>query len=210
MEINTNHNIAEEIASQLLAVEAVFLRPQDPFTWASGIKSPIYCDNRITLSYPKLRNLIRDAFIQTIKNELSHVEVIAGVATAGIPQASIIANQMNLPLIYVRPEAKDHGRNNQIEGKLEPGTNVVVIEDLLSTGSSSLKAIQALEEAGANVLGLVAIFSYELSKLQENFTKAKIPYYTLSNYPVLIDLALKTGRISEEDYKLLQDFRTRF
>lgn len=146
-------NRSEQIAAQLLEIEAVFLSPEDPFTWASGIKSPIYCDNRVSLSYPKARDLIRDSFVELIQEQYPGLDAVAGVATAGIPHASLIADKMQLPMCYVRSSSKDHGRTNQIEGKLKHGAKLVVVEDLISTGGSSLKAVEALKEAGFEVLG---------------------------------------------------------
>lgn len=195
------------IAQALLDTEAIFLEPSNPFTWASGIKSPIYCDNRITLSYPETRTLIKNSFVELIQKNYPEVEAIAGVATAGIPQAAIIADSMKLPLVYVRSSAKDHGRTNLIEGRLEAGAKVVLIEDLISTGGSSIKAAKSLQEAGAKVLGLAAIFSYKLKKAQEAFDIAKIPYTTLSNYDALLELVKESGKYSEPELELLQSWR---
>ncbi len=197
----------ESIANKLLDIGAVFLRPNDMFTWASGIKSPIYCDNRLTLSYPEVRNLIRDSFVELIKKEYPQVQAIAGVATAGIPHASLIANELNLPMIYVRADAKSHGRENQIEGKLAAGTKVLVIEDLISTGGSSLKAVTTLKEASLDVLGLVAIFTYNLQKAKNNFKEANVLYHTLSNYETLIEVALKRGDIQTNDLAMLKEWQ---
>lgn len=197
-------SIKSDIAAKLLEIGAVFLRPNDMFTWASGIKSPIYCDNRITLSYPEFRTQIKNAFVALIKEKFPKVEIIAGVATAGIPQASLIADAMNLPLVYVRSSAKDHGRANQIEGKLNPGSKVIVIEDLISTGGSSLKAVEALRESGAEVLGLAAIFTYDLEQAKENFNKANCKYYALSDYETLIETALERKLINEADLGTLR------
>ena len=157
-------DVSKDIAKALLDSKAVFLRPNDLFTWASGIKSPIYCDNRLTLSYPKIRDLVKKSFVEMIMSKFPAAEYIAGVATAGIPQATLIADEMNLPLVYVRSGAKDHGRTNQIEGHIEPGAKVVVIEDLISTGGSAINAMHTLQDAGADVLGLLAIFDYQLLK----------------------------------------------
>jgi orotate phosphoribosyltransferase len=200
-------SVEKTIAKALLKAKAVFLRPKHPFTWASGIKSPIYCDNRITLSYPETRTLIKNSFIELIKKNYPSVEVIAGVATAGIPQASIIADTMQLPLVYVRSSAKDHGRTNMIEGKLDANAKVVLIEDLISTGGSSLKAAESLQEAGAELLGLAAIFSYNLKQAKIAFDKAKISLATLSNYDALLELAQESGEYSEEELILLQTWR---
>lgn len=197
----------ESIANKLLEIGAVFLRPDNMFTWASGIKSPIYCDNRMTLSYPAVRNLIRDSFIELVRQEYPHVQAIAGVATAGIPHASLIANELNLPMIYVRADAKSHGRENRIEGKLAAGTKVLIVEDLISTGGSSLKAVSALQDASLDVLGLVAIFTYNLQKAKNNFKEAGIAYHTLSNYETLIEVALKRGDIQAEDIEMLRQWQ---
>jgi orotate phosphoribosyltransferase len=193
----------ESIANKLLDIGAIFLKPNDMFTWASGIKSPIYCDNRMTLSYPEVRNLIKNAFVELIKKEYPQTQAIAGVATAGIPHASLIANELNLPMVYVRADAKSHGRENQIEGKLPAGTKVLVVEDLISTGGSSLKAVSALQDASLEVLGLVAIFTYNLQKAKDNFKNANVPYHTLSNYETLIEVALKRGDIQASDLAIL-------
>jgi orotate phosphoribosyltransferase len=203
-------NVAQHIASELLKIEAVFLKPHDQFTWASGIKSPIYCDNRITLSYPKLRQFITNELVALIKNQFAHVEVIAGVATAGIPQAALVAAELNLPLCYVRSSNKDHGRQNLIEGKIEAGTNVVLIEDLISTGKSSLAAADSLNVAELNILGLAAIFDYQLPISVKNFSEKHVPYASLSNYEELCQIAVKENYIKEEDIKILNDWRNQF
>lgn len=203
----TTMSTQEDIANKLLDIGAVFLKPNDMFTWASGIKSPIYCDNRITLSYPAVRNLIKNAFIELIKEKYPQVEAIAGVATAGIPHASLIADELNLPMIYVRADAKNHGRENQIEGKLKADTKVVVVEDLISTGGSSLKAVSALQDASLEVLGLVAIFTYNLNQARNNFKEAGVAYHALSNYETLIEVALKRGDIQTEDLEVLKDWQ---
>lgn len=202
-------NQAKLIASKLLEIGAVFLKPNDMFTWASGKKSPIYCDNRITLSYPELRTQIKDFLVTLIKEKFPEANLIAGVATAGIPQATLVADLMELPMIYVRPKAKDHGRTNQIEGHIPTNSKIVVIEDLISTGSSSLETIKALQENSPNskILGLVSIFTYEFEQARESFAKANIPYYSLSNYTTLINTALEMGKISEADLKILHDWR---
>jgi len=210
-----NQGIARDIAKALLEIKAVFLRPNDMFTWASGIKSPIYCDNRVTLSFPAIRSLIRDSFVKLIKEKFPDAEYIAGVATAGIPHAALIADAMHLPMIYVRSSSKDHGRENLIEGDLIPGSKVVVIEDLISTGSSSIAAIQNLlnafpENSSAEpieILGLVAIFDYKLDKSVKNFSDLALPYYSLSNYDELVDVALDQGYIKEADVEFLKQWR---
>lgn len=201
---------AETIADRLLEIEAVFLRPNDLFTWASGIKSPIYCDNRVSLSYPAVRDLIRDSFVDLIKQEYPDLDAVAGVATAGIPHASLIADKMQLPMCYVRSSSKEHGRTNQIEGKLKPGSKVVVVEDLISTGGSSLKAVEALREAGFEVLGLVAIFTYNLQKSQDAFNQANVAYSCLSDYDTLVERALQLGKIQDDDLSVLQEFKSQF
>lgn len=199
--------VSKDIAKGLLDTKAVFLRPDDMFTWASGIKSPIYCDNRITLSYPKVRDLVKKSFVSMVLSKFPAAEYIAGVATAGIPQATLIADEMNLPLIYVRSGAKDHGRTNQIEGYLEPGAKVVVIEDLISTGSSAINAMHTLQDAGADVLGLLAIFDYQLLKSVKNFAEIGLPYYSLSGYDELVEVALENGYVKESDIDFLKDWR---
>ncbi|NJJ41566.1 orotate phosphoribosyltransferase [Paenibacillus apii] len=200
-------NRSEQIASYLLKIEAVALRPQEPFTWTSGIKSPIYCDNRLTLSYPEIRSYIADAFAELIATEYPGTEVIAGTATAGIPHAAWVADKLNLPMAYIRDKAKGHGKQNQIEGIISPGQKVIVIEDLISTGGSSLKAAQAVKEAGGEPLAVLAIFSYELDRATNAFSEAGIPLQSLSNYSTLIDVALGQGKIAAEDVELLQSWR---
>ena len=187
------------IAKHLLDIEAVALRPNDYFTWTSGIKSPIYCDNRITMSYPKIRREIAAGMSKVIKEKFPEVEVVAGTATAGIPHAAWVSEVLDLPMIYVRDSAKKHGKTNQIEGKLLEGQKVVIIEDLISTGLSSLKVAKALEEAGAEVLGVVAIFSYELKKAQDAFVADNVEYHTLTNYNFLIEEAVASNYIKQED-----------
>lgn len=200
--------ITEElIAKDLLEIKAVFLRPNDPFTWASGIKSPIYCDNRLTLSYPKVRNHIEQGLADLIKEKYPEVECLMGTATAGIAHAALAADILELPMGYVRGGAKSHGRNNQIEGLVTPGMKVVVVEDLLSTGGSSLECVKVLEDAGCEVLGLVAIFSYGLPQLASNFKEANCLYSTLSNYDVLIKVALESNYIAQEDLAKLNQWK---
>ncbi|MEK4352594.1 orotate phosphoribosyltransferase [Paenibacillus sp. FSL R5-0475] len=200
-------NRSEQVASYLLEIGAVALRPQEPFTWTSGIKSPIYCDNRLTMAYPEVRNYIADAFAQLIKSEYSDAEVIAGTATAGIPHAAWVADKLNLPMAYIRDKAKGHGKQNQIEGLIKPGQKVVVIEDLISTGGSSVKAAQAVQEAGAEVLAVLAIFSYELDRAVDAFAAAEMPLQSLSNYSTLIDVALAQGKIESTDVEVLKSWR---
>ena len=170
--------IEKNIAKDLLAIEAVFLSPNEPFTWASGLKSPIYCDNRITMSYPKVRKAIAQGLAEKIKQAFPDVEVIAGTATAGIPHAAWVAEILDLPMVYIRSKAKDHGKGNQIEGRIFEGQKMVVIEDLISTGQSVLEATEAAKREGANVLGVTAIFTYELPAGEENFAKAELPLFT--------------------------------
>ncbi|MNO39544.1 Orotate phosphoribosyltransferase [compost metagenome] len=200
-------NRSEQVASYLLEIGAVALRPQEPFTWTSGIKSPIYCDNRLTMAYPEVRNYIADAFAQLIKSEYPDAEVIAGTATAGIPHAAWVADKLNLPMAYIRDKAKGHGKQNQIEGLIKPGQKVVVIEDLISTGGSSIKAAQAVQEAGGEVLAVLAIFSYELDRAVDAFAAAEMPLQSLSNYSTLIDVALVQGKIESTDVELLKSWR---
>ena len=196
--------LASQIASDLLDIQAVYLKPNDPFTWASGIKSPIYTDNRVTLSYPETRTLIENGFVDKIKEEFPEVEVIAGTATAGIPHGAIIAD---LPFAYIRSKPKDHGAGNQIEGRVTKGQKMVVVEDLISTGGSVLEAVAAAEREGADVIGVVAIFTYELPKATENFEKAGVKLVTLSNYTELIKVAKVQGYITADDLTLLRKFK---
>jgi orotate phosphoribosyltransferase len=198
---------SNQIAKDLLDIEAIFLRPNEPFTWASGIKSPIYCDNRITMSYPTVRRAIAKGLAVVIKTTYPEVEVIAGTATAGIPHAAWVAELLDLPMVYIRSKAKEHGKGNQIEGRIQPNQKMVVIEDLLSTGGSVLEACEAAKREGADVLGVAAIFTYELPQVQANFEQADLPYVTLTNYTALIESALETGAIQESDVALLQEWR---
>ncbi|MGQ4243719.1 orotate phosphoribosyltransferase [Enterococcus casseliflavus] len=198
---------SNQIAKDLLDIEAIFLRPNEPFTWASGIKSPIYCDNRITMSYPHVRRAIAKGLAAVIKTTYPEAEVIAGTATAGIPHAAWVAELLDLPMVYIRSKAKEHGKGNQIEGRIQPNQKMVVIEDLLSTGGSVLEACEAAKREGADVLGVAAIFTYELPQVQENFDQAGLSYVTLTNYTALIESALETGAIQESDVALLQEWR---
>lgn len=199
--------LAKDIARDILDIKAVYLKPNEPFTWASGIKSPIYTDNRITLSYPETRTLIEDGFVETIKKEFPDVEVIAGTATAGIPHGAIIADKMNLPFAYIRSKPKDHGAGNQIEGRVVKGQKMVVIEDLISTGGSVLEAVAAAKREGADVLGVAAIFTYELPKATANFEDADVKLVTLSNYSELIKVAKVQGYIDADGLTLLKKFK---
>lgn len=197
----------EKIAKYLLDIGAVELRPNDPFTWTSGIKSPIYCDNRLTLSYPKIRKEIAQGMVQLIKEHFPEVEVISGTATAGIPHAAWVADLLDLPMNYVRSSAKGHGKQNQIEGVIKKGDKVVVIEDLISTGKSSLQAAQALREQGAIVLGVVAIFTYNFEQAKEMFQKEQLTYVTLSDYLTLIKLAQQEGILTETELEKLKEWQ---
>jgi orotate phosphoribosyltransferase len=194
-----NNVVAREVAEYLLEIKAVVLSPQQPFTWTSGIKSPIYCDNRKTLSYPKVRTFIKTAFADILAEEFEDIDVIAGVATAGIPHGALVADVLNLPFVYVRDKPKGHGLENQIEGKLDKGQKVLVIEDLISTGGSSLKAVEALREAGAEVLGLGAIFTYGFEKSVKAFEAANCKFFTLSNYEILIEKAVENDYVKPEE-----------
>lgn len=205
--MSNTQSTAAQIAGSLLDIGAVALRPHQPFTWTSGIKSPIYCDNRLTMSYPAIRDLIADSFAALIREAYPQAEVVAGTATAGIPHAAFTAQKLGLPMAYIRDKAKGHGKENQIEGLIKPGQKVVVIEDLISTGGSSLKAALAVREAGAEPLAVLAIFSYQLDKAVGAFAEAGIPLQTLSNYTALIDVAIERRDIKPEDLALLQSWR---
>ncbi len=198
---------SELIAKDLLSIGAVFLKPEDPFTWASGIKSPIYCDNRLTLTAPEVRNHVENALAEVIKREYPEVEVLMGTSTAGIAHAAITAHLMDLPMGYVRSGHKDHGRQNQIEGKLEKGQKVVVVEDLISTGGSVIEVVDVLREAGADVLGIVSIFTYGLKKGVERLEEAKVKNVSLSNLDAVAAVAAKEGYIKEDDIAKLMAFR---
>lgn len=198
---------AEKIAGLLLECEAVSLNPKEPYTWASGIKSPIYCDNRITMSYPAVRKEIAKGLADIIRKFYPETEVIAGTATAGIPHAAWVAEELNLPMIYIRSKAKGHGKQNQIEGRLTEGQKVVCIEDLISTGGSVIDAASAVQQAGGVVVGCAAIFSYQLDTAMDNFQKADLPIYTLSNYSALIKAAAEKGIIKSGDKMLLNEWR---
>lgn len=202
-----NTDTAKKTAELLLQINAIKLNPKNPFTWASGWKSPIYCDNRITLSFPPIRNYIREEFSKNIEKQFGRPDVIAGVATGAIGIGMLVAEYMGLPFVYVRPEPKKHGRQNQVEGFLQKGQNVVVVEDLISTGNSSLMAVEALKEAGANVKGMVAIFTYGFDISVQNFANAKVDLYTLGNYDTLLQQATETRYITEEEYETLIEWR---
>lgn len=199
--------IKRTIAEKLIQIKAIRLQPTNAFTWASGWKSPIYCDNRLTLSYPEIRDYIRDEFVRQIRENYPDVEVIAGVATGAIAQGVLVAQAMDLPFVYVRSSAKAHGMGNQIEGHLPKGKKVVVVEDLISTGGSSLKAVEALREAEANVLGMTAIFTYDFKIAQDNFKTANCPLVVLSDYHALLDFALSVNYIQVEQLETLKEWR---
>lgn len=198
---------AKKTAEFLLQINAIKLQPSNPFTWASGWKSPIYCDNRKTLSFPAVRTFIRDSFATLIKELYPETEVIAGVATGAIAHGALVADKMGLPFIYVRSGAKEHGLGNQIEGYFEKGWKVVVVEDLISTGGSSLGAVKALREAGCDVLGMVAIFTYEFKKASDAFATENCRLNTLSNYSILIDEAVNSGFIGQAEVETLKNWR---
>lgn len=198
---------ALKVAELLLQIKAIVLQPDNPFQWASGWKSPIYCDNRKTLSYPMIRTHIRQELTSIIQEKFGTPEVIAGVATGGIAQGALVAQQLGLPFIYVRPEAKGHGLTNQIEGDIKEGQSVVVIEDLVSTGGSSLKAVKVLREAGCKVKGMVAIFSYDFDAANKNMADNDCPLYTISDYNYLVEKAMESGYIGEKDLNSLKEWR---
>lgn len=195
------------LAEKLLKISAIKLQPELPFTWASGWNSPIYTDNRITLSYPDIRNFIKVELTRIILERLPQVEAIAGVATGAIAQGALVADTLGLPYAYVRSSPKDHGLENLIEGNLRPGQKVVVIEDLISTGGSSLKAVEAIRNAGCEVIGMVAIFTYGFPLAVERFAAASVDLYTLSNYTAMLEVALETGYIKPDDLETLQEWR---
>ncbi|MDO5715444.1 MAG: orotate phosphoribosyltransferase [Tissierellia bacterium] len=197
----------KNIAKILLDIEAVSLSPDEPFIWASGIKSPIYCDNRLILSHPKQREEVENSLVQLIKNEFEEVEYIMGTATAGIPHGAIVAHKMNLPMGFVRSSSKDHGKQNQIEGKIIKDAKVVVLEDLISTGGSAIDSALALRKAGFQVLGIASIFTYQLPQAKENFKKADLRYVSLSNYDELTELALNCNYINENQMKKLSKWK---
>jgi len=198
-----NKETAKKTAEVLLQINAIKLQPKEPFTWASGWKSPIYCDNRIVLSYPLIRNYIRETMAKHIEDHYGKPDVIAGVATGAIGIGALVAEYLNLPFVYVRPEAKKHGRQNQIEGHIEKGQTVVVVEDLISTGKSSLNAVAALKEAEVNVKGMVAIFSYGFDVAEKNFSDANVELHTLGNYENLLEQALDTNYITKAEQDIL-------
>ncbi len=204
MEKNT---LKRDFASKLLRIKAIKLQPNEPFTWASGWKSPFYCDNRKTLSYPDIRTFVKVGMVHAILKHFPEADVIAGVATAGIPQAALIADVLNMPLIYVRSKPKDHGLENLIEGEMKEGAKVVVIEDLISTGGSSLKAVEAIRKAGGDVVGMVASYTYGFPVAAKAFTDANVKLVTLTDYDHVVAEALATGYIQESDIELLNEWR---
>ena len=203
-----NNNTAQQTAELLLQINAIKLETKNHFTWASGWKSPIYCDNRVILSFPAVRNYIRDEFVKQIEANFGKPDVIAGVATGAIGIGILVAEAMGLPFVYVRPEAKKHGRQNQVEGFLQKGQSVIVVEDLISTGGSSLMAVEALRNEGANVKGMAAIFTYGFPISEEKIAEAKLDVYTLSNYENLIEKAVEKKYISEEELETLQSWNS--
>ncbi|MAD96705.1 MAG: orotate phosphoribosyltransferase [Flavobacteriaceae bacterium] len=203
-----NKDTAKKTAELLLQIKAIKLSPENPFTWASGWQSPIYCDNRVSLSFPPVRIYIKEQMAKIVEEEFGKPDAIAGVATGAIAIGVLIAQELGVPFVYVRPEPKKHGRKNQIEGHLESGQNVVVIEDLISTGKSSLAAVDALKEAGASVKGMVAIFSYGFDVASENFENHNVNLKTLSNYEILLEQALDSQYISQKELSLLRDWRS--
>ena len=202
-----NKNTAALVAKKLLEIKAIQLQPEKPFTWASGWKSPIYCDNRLSLSYPEARTIIKKELVTAILENFPRVEAIAGVATAGIPQGALIADTLNLPFLYVRSKPKGHGMENMIEGKVTPGQKVVVVEDLVSTGGSSLKAVTDLKNAGFEVLGMVAIFTYGFDIAKRNFEEAGVKLVCLSDYASMLPLAVSYDYATEEDLNSLEEWR---
>lgn len=197
-------DLARDVASALLSIRAVSLSPDQPFTWASGLHSPIYCDNRITLSDPRTRGLIAEGLATLVTENFSHVDVVAGTATAGIAHAALAADRLGTPMAYVRSAPKDHGKGNQIEGRIEPGSLVVMVEDLISTGGSVIEAAKAVERAGSTVVGVLAIFSYELERGHQAFAQTGWPLFTLSNYPTLIEVAAANQAITPDQLAALK------
>lgn len=203
----TDQSSSSLVAEALLTIGAIKLSPQEPFRWASGWNSPIYCDNRLSLSFPAVRTLIKKELARLNTEHFAQAEGIAGVATAGIPQGALISDELDLPFLYVRPKPKDHGLENLIEGKLQKGQKIVVVEDLISTGGSSLKAVEELRKAGAEILGMVAVFSYGFDIAKENFQKAEVPFICLSDYDALIKVAVEKGYMSFKDLDSVKIWR---
>ena len=203
-----SNQLAKEVAKNLLKINAVFLKPNEPFTWASGIKSPIYCDNRLTLSYPETRKVVENGLAEVIKEYFPTCEVIMGTSTAGIPHAAYVSDILDMPMGYVRGGAKDHGRGNQIEGVVPVGKNVVVIEDLISTAGSSIEVVDVLREAGCNVLGIASIFTYNLQKGKDKLAQANVINHSLSNFETLVEVAAEENYISKDDIKKVLKFQS--
>jgi orotate phosphoribosyltransferase len=201
------NSVEQRTASLLLQVGAIKMNPNEPFTWASGWKSPIYCDNRLSLSHPDTRTYIKEQLAARIRQEFPEAEAIAGVATAGIPQGTLVADLLGVPFVYVRAQPKSHGLENMIEGRIVPGQKIVVVEDLISTGGSSIKAALALREVGFNVLGLAAIFTYGFHASDQNFQNANIPFFALTNYEAMLGVAVAEGSVSQHDLDYLKDWR---
>lgn len=202
-----NEQLKDQIARDLLSINAVFLRPDDPFTWASGIKSPIYCDNRLVLSYPEVRGHVEDGLAEIIRQQFPECQLVAGTSTAGIAHAALVAERLNLPMCYVRASAKDHGRGNQIEGRAQAGVKAVVVEDLISTGGSVLEVVEVLRQAGVEVLGIASIFTYGLDAGLEKLEAGKVKNVSLSDYDALLKVALEDGTIQQADIPKLEAFR---
>lgn len=196
----------KKVAKALLSIKAVFLRPDDPFTWASGIKSPVYCDNRLTLGYPEVRDIIEHGIAETVKEYYPEAQALMGTSTAGIAHAAIAAHLLEMPMGYVRGSAKDHGRNNRIEGRLDPGMKVVVVEDLISTAGSCVETVEALREAGADVLGVVSIFTYGMQKGLDRLAAANVENHSLSNFDTLVQVAADEGYIKADQVPMLKRF----
>lgn len=199
-------NIEHSLASKLLSIKAIKLSPGDPFTWASGLRSPIYCDNRISLSHPEVRTMIKNGFVNVIQEKNYTPDAIVGVATAGIPHGALLADALDLPFAYVRSKAKEHGRQNQIEGELQEGMKIILTEDLISTGGSALKVVQLLRELNIEVINVFSIFTYNLGKASENFSKENCTYISLTNYPALLEFAKSSGYLQDGEYETLKEW----
>ena len=199
-------NIEHSLASKLLSIKAIKLSPRDPFVWASGLRSPIYCDNRVSLSHPEVRTMIKDGFVNAVSEHGYSPDAIVGVATAGIPHGALLADALDIPFAYVRSKAKEHGRKNQIEGELSEGMKVILTEDLISTGGSALKVVKVLRDLNIEVLNVFSIFTYNLGEASENFSKEKCTYHSLTNYPSLLDFAKTSGYLEGEEYDTLKEW----
>jgi len=205
--VTIENTTARQVASMLLDIGAIKLNHSNPFTWSSGWKSPVYCDNRLALSYPEIRSFVKDSLASAVKKKFPETEYIAGVATAGIPQGALVADALKLPFVYVRPKPKDHGMGNLIEGKIDPGKKAVMIEDLISTGGSSLKAAQAMQEAGFNVIGMVAIFTYGFDVAEKSFEQSKMPLVCLSNFNYLLEEAVAKKYLDQSQLAHVRSWR---